>query len=149
MQCGPNALIYIKTNFFLYLVRNISESVIRNFAKFIGKHLCWSDLKALVPFLSLENTLENYAWNQYWIANYLCYRSSRSKMFFKIGVLKIFANFTKKHLCWSLFSTNFLTNFIKKTLQRRRFPVKFAKFLRAPFSTEHLRWFLLHVMLSV
>ena len=24
-------------------------------------------------------------------------------MFFKIGVLKIFANFTGKHLCWSLF----------------------------------------------
>ena len=30
-------------------------------------------------------------------------RSSRSQMFFKIGVLKNFANFTGKHLCWSLF----------------------------------------------
>ena len=29
--------------------------------------------------------------------------SSRSQMFFKIGVLEIFANFTVKHLCWSLF----------------------------------------------
>ena len=30
-------------------------------------------------------------------------RSSRLQMFFKIGVLKILANHTGKHLCWSLF----------------------------------------------
>ena len=29
--------------------------------------------------------------------------SSRSQIFFKTGVLKNFANFTGKHLCWSLF----------------------------------------------
>ena len=34
-------------------------------------------------------------------------------------------------------------NFIKKKLQRRCFPVKFAKFLCAPFFREHLRWLLL------
>ena len=33
-------------------------------------------------------------------------RSSRLQMFFKIGVLKSFANFTGKHLCWSLFLKN-------------------------------------------
>ena len=38
-------------------------------------------------------------------------RSSRSHMFFKIGVLKNFANFIGKHLCWSLF----LIKFKKKT----------------------------------
>ena len=32
------------------------------------------------------------------------FRSSRLQMFFKIGRLKYFANFTGKHLCWSLFS---------------------------------------------
>ena len=32
----------------------------------------------------------------------LIFRSSRSQMFFKIGVLKNFATFTGKHLCWSL-----------------------------------------------
>ena len=31
------------------------------------------------------------------------YRNSCSHMFFKIGVLENFANFTEKHLCWSLF----------------------------------------------
>ena len=29
-------------------------------------------------------------------------RSSHSQMFFKIGVLKKFVNYTGKHLCWSL-----------------------------------------------
>ena len=49
-------------------------------------------------------------------------------MFFKVGVLKNFANFTGKHLYWSLI----LINFIKKRLQHRVFPVEFAKFLRTP-----------------
>ena len=31
------------------------------------------------------------------------YSSSRAQIFFKIGVLKNFANFIGKHLCWSLF----------------------------------------------
>ena len=38
--------------------------------------------------------------------------SSRPQMFFKIEVLKNFANFTGKHLCWSLF----LIKFINATL---------------------------------
>ena len=51
----------------------------------------------------------------------LC-RSSHSQMFFKIGVLKKFANFTRKYRC---------------------FPVKLANFLRTPFFIEHLQWLLL------
>ena len=31
-------------------------------------------------------------------------QNSRSQMYGKIGGLKNFANFTGKHLCWSLFS---------------------------------------------
>ena len=52
------------------------------------------------------------------------YRSSFSQIFFKIDVLKNFANLTAKHQCWSL-----TCNFIKN----RCFPVKFANFLRTPF----------------
>ena len=96
------------------------------------------------------------------------------QMYFKMGVLKNFANFTGKHLCWSLFLIKVLTNFIKnsptqvfscemwknfkntfstehlhgcfcqKRLQDRCLPVKFAKFLRTPFFTEYLRWLLLN-----
>ena len=58
-------------------------------------------------------------------------------MFFKIGVLKNFANFTGKHLLESLFekvASLKACNFIKKRLQHRCqvFPVKFTNFLRTP-----------------
>ena len=69
-------------------------------------------------------------------------RNSRLQMFFKIGVLNSFANFTGKHLCWSFFLKNLQAEGLqldKKRLQNRCFPVKFAKFLRTPFLTEHLR----------
>ena len=39
-------------------------------------------------------------------------------------------------------------NFIKKRLQHRCFPVKFAKFLRTLIFTEHLRWLLLILILN-
>ena len=72
---------------------------------------------------------------------------ARSQMFFKIGVLKIFANFKGKHLCWSPFLIKLhgwkgLQLYWKET-PHRCFLVKFAKFLRTHFSTEHLRWLLL------
>ena len=56
-------------------------------------------------------------------------------MLCKKGILKNFVNFLEKSLCWSLFLI-FLAlkacKFIKKRLQHKCFPVKFAKFLRAP-----------------
>ena len=53
-------------------------------------------------------------------------RSSLSEMLFTIGVLKNFANFTEKHLCWSLFLMKLETcNFMKKRLQHSCFPVNF------------------------
>ena len=54
------------------------------------------------------------------------FRSSHRRCSVKKGVLKKFAYFTGKHLCWSLF----LIKFIKKRLQHWCFSVKFAKFLR-------------------
>ena len=87
------------------------------------------------------------------------YRRSRSQMFFKIGVLKDFAIFTGKHLCWGLFllksqafcgasngfkkalkafikrfeATQKACNFIKKRTQHRSFLVNIAKFSRTAF----------------
>ena len=65
-------------------------------------------------------------------------------MLLKIGALKNFENFNgKKPVLESPFknvTAPEACNFIKKNLQHRYFPVKFAKFLRAPFFTEHLRW---------
>ena len=55
------------------------------------------------------------------------FRSSRRRCSVKKGVLKNFANFTGKHLCWSLLQA---CDCIKKRLQHWRFPVKLTKFLR-------------------
>ena len=61
-------------------------------------------------------------------------------VFFRIGVLKNFAIFTEKHLCWSLFlykKTRLQSwNFIKKRLQHRCFPVNIANFFKAPVSNK-------------
>ena len=52
------------------------------------------------------------------------------------GVFENFANFTGKHLCWSLFFTKLQVfrpaTLLKKRLLHRCFPVKFEKFLRTP-----------------
>ena len=55
-------------------------------------------------------------------------RSSRSLVLFKIGILKKFAKFTRKHQCWS----HFLIFSRKKRLQHRCFPVTYAKLLKTP-----------------
>ena len=64
-------------------------------------------------------------------------RSSCPDVFCKKGVLKNFANFAGKHLCQSLYFNKFAG------LTHSCFPVNFAKFLRIPFLTEHLRWLLM------
>ena len=60
-------------------------------------------------------------------------RSSRPEVFCKKGVLRNFTEFTGKHLCQSLF--------FNKVAGLKS--ANFAKFLRTPFLTEHLRWLLL------
>ena len=64
-------------------------------------------------------------------------RSSRSQMFFKIGVLKNFVIFTRKHLSWqSLFiKVAVLTgcNFIKKETPTQVFSCKYCEILRNSF----------------
>ena len=75
--------------------------------------------------------------------HFLCiYRSSRPEVFCKKGVLRNFAKITEKHLCQSLF----FNKVAGLRLWYRCFPVNFAKFLRTPFLTEHLRWMLLYLV---
>ena len=75
--------------------------------------------------------------------------SSPSEMFFEIGVLKNFAIFTGKHLCWSLFNKVAgvrPATLLKERLHHRCFLMNIAKFLRTAFVIEHLWWlFLLSV----
>ena len=71
------------------------------------------------------------------------FRSNRSQQF-----NKNFANFTGKHLCWSLFLIKMKAcNYIKMRDQNRYFPVKFTKLLKLPFFTEHLGRLLLCIPL--
>ena len=57
-------------------------------------------------------------------------------MFCKKSVLKVFTKFTR------------LKAFSKKETLAQVFPVNFAKFLRTPFLTEHLRWLLLKTWIN-
>ena len=56
------------------------------------------------------------------------------EVFFEKDVIKHFANFTRKHLCWSLFFNRVTgqraCSFIKKRLQHRCVLVKLAKFYK-------------------
>ena len=69
------------------------------------------------------------------------------EVFCKKGVLRNFVKFTEKHLCQRHVFNKVAglrpATLLKKSLWHRCFPVNFAKFLRTPFFTEHLRWLLL------
>ena len=77
------------------------------------------------------------------------FRSSRPEVFFKKGVLRNFAKFTGKHLCYRLFFNKVVglkpATLLKKRVWHKCFPVNFAKFLRTPFIPEHLGWLLLNL----
>ena len=64
-------------------------------------------------------------------------RSSRPRVFCKIGALKYFSKFTGKHLCQSVVFSKVAglkpATLLKKRLWHRCFPVNFEKSLRTPF----------------
>ena len=64
-------------------------------------------------------------------------RSSRPRVFCKIGVLKYFSKFTGKNLCQSVVFSKVAglkpATLLKKRLWHRCFPVNFEKSLRTPF----------------
>ena len=76
-------------------------------------------------------------------------RSSRPEVFCQRSVLRIFANFTGKHQCQTLFLIKVpdlrLETLLKKRLWHRCFPLNSAKFLRTPFFIEQLWWLLLQI----
>ena len=69
-------------------------------------------------------------------------RSSRSQMFFKIGVLKNLAIFTRKHLCWSLFLIKLQAwrplHFIEKETPTQVFFCEYCEIIENSFFIEHL-----------
>ena len=86
--------------------------------------------------LRYHSHIISYFW--FLILSYGIYRRP-----FKIGVLKNFAIFKGKHLCWSLFLINLwifkACKFTRNRLQCRCFPVNIAKFLRTVFLQKTCR----------
>ena len=75
------------------------------------------------------------------------FKSSRSQMFFKIGVLKNFYTFGLESL-FNKVSRPEGCKFIKERLQRKCFSVHNSSFLGTAFFIEHLRWLLLKIGLK-
>ena len=136
----------------LEILRGISKIVCKKNAKANTNSV---KLKSLQSWAGKKIFCKSQKWK--WSFQLICklhylqfgfqkYRSSRSQMYFRIGVLKNFAMFTGKYLCLSLFFINIQAwkpaTLLKKRLRHRCFPVKFARFLRTPFFTEHLQWLL-------
>ena len=92
----------------------------------------------------------NYWQNPQIVAAVYDFQKQPLKLFGKKGVLKMFANFIGKHMCWSLFLVKFQAlrlrtcNFIKKKFQHRSFAIRFAKFLRAFILKNISEWLLLY-----
>ena len=107
----------------------LEKGVLKIYCKCTGEHPCRSVISIKLLFNScfkLRYSLK--------ILNVLVssYRSSRPEVFYKLGSLKSFVKFTRKHLCWNLFFNKVAgLKPEKKTIQQRCFPVSFAKFLRA------------------
>ena len=95
-------------------------------------------------FVSSENWTDSVRW-------FHNKKSSHSQLFFKIDIVKSFAIFTGKHLCWNLFLIKLqgALNFIKKRFRHRCFPVNIAKFFSTAFFIKQVRWLLLNgIMLN-
>ena len=60
------------------------------------------------------------------------------QMFFKIGVLKNFTKFTKKHLCWSFFSLSPVPESLYCYKERDSSTLVFIWILQNTFYVEHL-----------
>ena len=110
------------------------RSRIRNLFHFnlMKQNLMWSDkFKILTPKWQLLKILSNL--------KYYCQiiRSSRPELFCKKVVLKNFAKFTEKHLCWSLFSSKVAdvrpATLLKNKLRHRYFHLNFVKSLSNNF----------------
>ena len=90
---------------------------------------CKTDIRFCIPYVNMS-----------------FFRSSLPNVFCKTGVLRNFAKFTEKSLSQSLFFNKVVgaATLFNKRLWHRYFPVKFSKFLRTHFLTEHLRLSVCH-----
>ena len=79
-----------------------------------------------------------------WLPNYYTLRSIRLQMFFKIGALKKFANFTRKHLSSSLFLIELQLQLYQKEIPADGFFCEICEIFKNTFLKEYLWWLLLY-----
>ena len=104
------------------------------------EHLRWLllDFPGSKYFFSAESGIYCWQSHRFLLRTSLTTRLKPQKqpleLFCKKGVLRNFANFTGKHLCWSLFLIELkeVCSFIIKRLRCRCFPKEFTKCLRTP-----------------
>ena len=112
----------------------IRKVILRNFAKITGKHLCHSlflnKVAGAYQFCEISKNTLFYRiplGGCFW-TNALLTKKGRScpwQMFFKLGALKNFANFTGKQSLFYTATALQACNFIKKRLQHKYFLMKF------------------------
>ena len=109
-----------------------------------AKHLWWNFAKILYSLKSLTIFTENL--HQRCLTEAVAQICSVKKVLMFLEILQNLqestcarASFLIKLQAWGLRPSTLL----KRLFWHRDFPVNFAKFLRIPFLTEHLRWLLL------
>ena len=119
------------------------------------------NIQSVFKFLPEESVIfyctfpEMFTGTRCWqhVAIFLCLCLKTKAWKLEKGFLKNFAIFTGKHLCWSLILIKLQalmpSNFSKKRLQHRCFPMNFAIFLRKAFFREQLRWIFLNVAVNL
>ena len=126
---------------FLWILQNFSEQI---FNRSLMSDCVDNGQNRFKSFFPRLKKIQNCVWKK---IHEGLFRSSRSQVFFKIGVLKNFPKFTGKHLLWIFFLIKLQARrpatVLKKRFQYMCFRVNIAKFLRKAFFIENLRWFLL------
>ena len=142
-----SGVFIVNFKYILYLVLNFLS-------------LTWNMYCAsLAIYKSCVSTANFQQVNADWVESYLGphqtfmierYKAVVQKVFCKKGVLRNFAKFTGKHLCYSLFFNKVaglrVATLLKKETLAQCFPVKF---LRTTFYIEHLWWLLLSVFTTI
>ena len=88
--------------FILNLLQNHSIEVFGKWRHFQIRLLLW-EMQVVRYFLCVRILVKNH-WTDCWIVTVAYLKSSHQRPSVKKGALKNFANFTGKHLCWSVFS---------------------------------------------
>ena len=117
--------------------------VLKNFAIFTEKLLCWGSLFNKVAGLQASNVVkkrlqhmyfeEQIFWRTPAMQNFtLSFRSSHPKVFLRKGALKICSKFTREHPYRSAISIKLQSNFIEVTRRHGCSPVKLLHIFSTP-----------------